>query len=374
MTGANTFTLDTNTYALTNQTMYIGTTAVAINRTTGALALTGITSIDGTATNLSGTPALPNGTTATTQSANNNSTKLATTAYVDAQPASALKSATTTVNVSSATAPTNGQVLTATSGTAATWQTPSGGTSFIPQEFLFSSGTTLYSANGGLVYAFDASGNLFVAIVNGTTTCTLYRYGKTSIGIYNFTNSTTLTITSGTYVGIVVIGSYLYVNCSISSTGALCRYNIADLTGVTTMTVSSSNVYGLQGGVPPYAFNDGTGTNIYVGYGGQSYFYMATISGTTVTYNSQITYTSLPFSLGCAVANGSYMWMISGGNVLKWAITGGAEVSSTPCSTYLANGLNLYSGTILEVVSTFNYYTGTTVTGIGIKLNAMPLP
>ena len=39
----------------------------------------------------------------------------------------ALKSATTTVNVSSATAPTVGQVLTATSSTAATWQTPSGG-------------------------------------------------------------------------------------------------------------------------------------------------------------------------------------------------------------------------------------------------------
>lgn len=39
--------------------------------------------------------------------------------------ANALESATTTVNVSSATAPTSGQVLTATSGTAATWQTPS---------------------------------------------------------------------------------------------------------------------------------------------------------------------------------------------------------------------------------------------------------
>jgi hypothetical protein len=39
----------------------------------------------------------------------------------------ALKSASTTVNVSSATAPTSGQVLTATSGTAATWQTPSAG-------------------------------------------------------------------------------------------------------------------------------------------------------------------------------------------------------------------------------------------------------
>jgi len=40
-------------------------------------------SITGTATNLSGTPALPNGTTATTQSASDNSTKLATTAYAD---------------------------------------------------------------------------------------------------------------------------------------------------------------------------------------------------------------------------------------------------------------------------------------------------
>lgn len=42
-----------------------------------------------------------------------------------AAKANALNSATTVVNVSSATAPTSGQVLTATSGTAATWQAPS---------------------------------------------------------------------------------------------------------------------------------------------------------------------------------------------------------------------------------------------------------
>ena len=41
--------------------------------------------------------------------------------------AKSLKSATTTVDVSAATAPSSGQVLTATSSTAATWQTPSGG-------------------------------------------------------------------------------------------------------------------------------------------------------------------------------------------------------------------------------------------------------
>lgn len=43
--------------------------------------------------------------------------------------AAALQSATTTVTVSAATAPTNGQVLTATSSTVADWQTPSSLTS-----------------------------------------------------------------------------------------------------------------------------------------------------------------------------------------------------------------------------------------------------
>ena len=41
--------------------------------------------------------------------------------------ASALKSASTTVSVSAATAPSSGQVLTATSSTTATWQTPTPG-------------------------------------------------------------------------------------------------------------------------------------------------------------------------------------------------------------------------------------------------------
>jgi hypothetical protein len=45
----------------------------------------------------------------------------------DDRTASAIRTATTSVAVSSATAPTTGQVLTATSSTAATWQAPAGG-------------------------------------------------------------------------------------------------------------------------------------------------------------------------------------------------------------------------------------------------------
>ena len=49
----------------------------------------------------------------------------------DDRTASGLRTASTVVSVSSATAPTSGQVLTATGGSAATWQTPSGGGSTV---------------------------------------------------------------------------------------------------------------------------------------------------------------------------------------------------------------------------------------------------
>ena len=61
----------------TSQPMYVGPCTYNPSTNTTSMNTTG------TATGLSGTPALPNGTTATTQSQADNSTKLATTAYVD---------------------------------------------------------------------------------------------------------------------------------------------------------------------------------------------------------------------------------------------------------------------------------------------------
>jgi hypothetical protein len=62
-------------------TVSTGTAPLVVSSTTQVANLNAATA--GTAANLSGTPALPNGTTATTQAALDKSTNLATTAYVD---------------------------------------------------------------------------------------------------------------------------------------------------------------------------------------------------------------------------------------------------------------------------------------------------
>lgn len=74
----------------------------------------------------------------------------------------ALNSATTIVNVSSSTAPTTGQILTATSSTAATWQTPAaGGVTTI------GFGTTGLTPSGATSGVVTVAGTL--AVANGGT-------------------------------------------------------------------------------------------------------------------------------------------------------------------------------------------------------------
>lgn len=70
----------------------------------------------------------------------------------NATAAEGLKSATTTVVVSGATAPTSGQVLTATSSTAANWQTPSGGAGSTVYTIMAQHGQTLTWSDGATYY------------------------------------------------------------------------------------------------------------------------------------------------------------------------------------------------------------------------------
>jgi hypothetical protein len=106
----------------------------------GSINTTGTGSIglgaSGTRTTLTGTAtadraiALPNASGTLLLTDGSGASLTGTAANLTAGEATAalgLKTATTTVSVSGATSPTSGQVLTATSSTAATWQTPSGG-------------------------------------------------------------------------------------------------------------------------------------------------------------------------------------------------------------------------------------------------------
>ena len=84
----------------------------------------------------------------------------------------ALASATTTVNVSSSAAPSNGYVLTASSSTAAAWAAPAGGGQPIPTSSSFAVGTVLllYNNTGGAIAnGSSSSGTFGVAYATGGT-------------------------------------------------------------------------------------------------------------------------------------------------------------------------------------------------------------
>lgn len=84
-----------------------------------------------------------------------------TAASLTAGAANALNSASTTVNVSSATAPSSGQILTATSSTAATWQAPAAGGQPVPSSSTFAVGT--------MITCVPVGGASFSALSDGAT-------------------------------------------------------------------------------------------------------------------------------------------------------------------------------------------------------------
>lgn len=185
------------------------------NGSTGAVGLRAIVAADvptlnqnttGTAANLSGTPALPNGTTATTQTVGDNTTKIATTAFVLANAgSSAFSSLVGGTNTTAAMVVGTGASLAVTgSGTIAATSAPLSGVSGL--------GTGVATFLGT-----PSSANLASAVTDETGT-----------GVLVFNASPTFTgtvvIPALTVSGITGSTQCLHVNTSgvVSGTGSDC--------------------------------------------------------------------------------------------------------------------------------------------------------
>ncbi len=231
------------------------------------------------------------------------------------------------------------------------------------------------SADGSVLYVgYILSGT--------TTTLNIKRFTKDSgTGDYTETHATTLTITGGSSIGMVVIGSFLYVCTAIAATGAVRRYAVADLSGVTTMTVSGTNDFATGG----TTFTNGT--DLYQ-YSSAGTFRIYTISGTTITAGSTVAYTSSGTQPYGVYGNATNAWICdalgSTFNIRKYAIAGGAVVSTTTRTIYPTARLNGGAGqfhsffnpstAFLGIAYIFNWTSASAVVGMSLHLKAITLP
>lgn len=99
--------------------------------------------------------------------------------FTDDRTASGLRTATTVVGISSAAAPTAGQVLTATSDTAATWQTPTGSMTTLKKTANQTVNGTGYVDITGLTFPVSANTNYafkFYVVFQSAQTATGFRF------------------------------------------------------------------------------------------------------------------------------------------------------------------------------------------------------
>jgi hypothetical protein len=158
------------------------------------------------------------GTVTSVTSANSDLTvaNTTTTPVITMVQAPALRSATTTVNVSSATAPTAGQVLTATSSTAATWQTPAVGGTY-PKFSVYRNTAQAIAAGTDVTIGFDAE----EFDTNNNYDTTTFRFTPTVSGTYLVGAITSATSATGTLdLFLFKNGSYFKTLCQTRPTTA----------------------------------------------------------------------------------------------------------------------------------------------------------
>lgn len=248
---------------------------------------------------------------------------------------------------------------------------------FVAQDIGLAGGT---GVPGSLYICASIDFNtLYVAFDAGGTTATILRLLKDNrTGNYYITHSTTLTISSNELNGICATSTFLYVFAGIAGSGACRRYSLADLSGVTTMTITSPHASGANYAI----WSDGTNCYMVDTYGVADVWRKYTISGTTMTNATTVTFTSAGIATGAA-SDGVSVWIMvnSSSPIRKYAIAGGA--ASTTLSLVLNSGswdqatnplFFIPSPFVLGIGWGFNWVSASAVVGTGVHLMAISQP
>jgi len=237
------------------------------------------------------------------------------------QPASSLSSATTTIAISSATAPTIGQVLTATSSTAATWQTPTGGGGY--PSIASASTIDIFGVIGSTV---SISGTTTVTAI---TACTAEQVGSIKTLVPSNAAGFSITATANIVVDGATSGTYLMpqnANIQIIATSTT-TFKITTIFASGTWTPNQGAGLTLVG-----AFSS-SGTWTKIGSQVSVRFQVLGATSVAVTTNGAIT-SNLPFTNASTISIGTSM---NGTSAVSHGIyIGAAGVSAYAAEAYAA--------------------------------------
>lgn len=221
----------------------------------------------------------------------------------------------------------------------------------IPQQILpyITSNVTQYATEVKMQSSTDGSVLFFGYLNAAGTQFFLNRLLKDTItGQYTLTHQATLApSTAADSPALMVTTSYLYVAYSNGGVDSITRYDVATLANPTAITISGGS--GWSAG--DTAFSNGTDLYIFDTAAG---FVKYTISGTTATYSSTVTYTGAgSVQSGSSTSDGTSVYTTensTGTTVInKYALAGGAVSSSI--TRYVYPDANPSASTVLLFIA-----------------------
>lgn len=202
---------------------------------------------------------------------------------------------------------------------------------FIFQQAIDSSPTPTGDLPIGMASTYNMSSPVFTVTLTGTTG-KIHRLATDASGNYFRTHSVNITnaVSNAEKISVTAQGSYVYINYRGNASGntEVRRFDAADLINETAITVSGTNV--VNTAIRASAFSDGT--NLYFADSTTGQFNKYSVSGTTITFVSAITYGSTAdpgWSDGTNV-----VFLDSAGDILKYSIAGVSAGTTTKNSRY----------------------------------------